>query len=128
MKLGSHHTPAVRAKMAASHTSRILDDPAARAAISSRTRALMAAPEVRKRILERTTAAMADPAVKDRHRAGLKRAYAAPELRQKISERTKAGMAAKLDRQRAELIAVWKRTPRKLRYEFIATHVYNPSA
>jgi hypothetical protein len=50
---------------------------------------------------------------------GLKLAFSDPALRQKVSERTKAGMAAKLERQFAELVAVWEKMPKKVRGRFL---------
>jgi hypothetical protein len=76
-------------------------------------------PEVRATISERTKCALADPGVKARQRIGLKRAFADPVLRQKISERTKAGIEAKTERQVADLIAIWARTPNKARQRFL---------
>ena len=93
-------------------------DPAVRVAHGAKTRMRMDRPEVRATISERTKVALAEPGVNARMRAGLKRAYADPALRQKISELTKAGMAAKLERQFADIVAIWGKTPKKVRQRF----------
>jgi len=92
-----------------------MNRPEVRAAISERTRAALSDPEAQRR----RRRAYADPKVRQKISEHTKFAMSDPALRQKISERTKEGMAARLERQFAELVAVWEKTPKKVRQRFL---------
>jgi hypothetical protein len=100
---------------------------AARAAHGDLTREKMKAPGVSAKIADRSRAALSDPAVLERHVANTRAAMADPEIRSRISVNTKVGMQRWRAGLLAALVETWRRSPKSVRREFLATVGIEPA-
>jgi hypothetical protein len=101
--------------------------PAARAAHGDLTREKMKAPGVSAKIAGRSRAARSDPEVRQRHLANTRAAMADPEIGSRISINTKLGMQRWRSELLGALVETWRRSPKSVRREFLATVGIEPA-
>jgi tripartite-type tricarboxylate transporter receptor subunit TctC len=86
MRVGTHHSPAVRQRMSDARR-KALADPAVRQRMSDASRKALADPAVRQRMSDARRKALADPAVRQRMSDASRKAWADPAVRQRMNRR-----------------------------------------